>query len=240
MQDFMNYKGGISVIENTALKEYPKPWVSVNVHINKVTGEIHCDGDGEAIQFIKEKMHANGKVHDTLNSIDALDNLALVSKAASDMDIISYVRVLVDEWNKKRHEILKTLCVICGKPGGLIKSTLIHNLCLENISKDNKKIFLVGSIVKLKSELLGNPAETLGICYETYQLGNHQGSSFIFENGNYDGFSPDEQKEFLWFIGQSSEIAKYKFTNVIQLSTDFNAVNSQFKETFEYINKIFC
>lgn len=226
------------LVERKNVNGYAEPWKTANIHINKGTGEIHCDGDEETIQFIKEQMHANGKIHDTLNSIDALDNLSLAEKTASDTDIVSYVKVLVADWREKRHEILKTLCVVCGRHGGLIGSTLIHNICLENISKGNKRIFLVGSVVRLKVELLGNPVGTFGICYNVYQLGEHQGSMFIFENGNYDGFSPEEQKSMIRLVGQSSELAGYKFTNVIQLINDFNAVDSQFKKTFEYMNKV--
>lgn len=224
--------------ERKNVNGYAEPWKTANIHINKGTGEIHCDGDEETIKFIKEQMHANGKIHDTLNSIDALDNLSLAEKTASDTDIVSYVKVLVADWREKRHEILKTLCVVCGRHGGLIGSTLIHNICLENISKGNKRIFLVGSVVRLKSELLDNPAGAFGVCYDTYQIGSRQGSSFIFENGKNDGFSPDEQNEFLRLVGQSSEIAQYIFTNAVQLNADFRTVNSQFKKTFEYMRKV--
>ncbi len=55
----------------------------------------------------------------------------------------------------------------------------------------------VGDVVKLKFGCLSNPIGTLGVCYETYEIGNREGAAFIFENGYYDGFAPDEQEKFL-------------------------------------------
>lgn len=81
---------------------------------------------------------------------------------------------------------------------------------------------MIGQIVKLKVALLGNPKGTIGICYDHYTLGNRDGKSYIFQNGEYDGFSPDEQEEFLEVIGQSSEHSNYNFTNVMQLTRHFN------------------
>lgn len=78
----------------------------------------------------------------------------------------------------------------------------------------------IGTIVRLKVPLLGNPAGALGVCYETYTLGTRGGSSFIFENGDYDGFSANEQDEFLEFVEASS--FRYSFTNVLKLSNDFS------------------
>lgn len=81
---------------------------------------------------------------------------------------------------------------------------------------------MVGNIVKLKVACLNNKPETLGVCYEDYTIGEHTGSSFIFENGMYDGFSADEQGRFLEFIGFCSDISGYEFKNVMKLSQDFD------------------
>jgi len=83
----------------------------------------------------------------------------------------------------------------------------------------------VGSVVTLRVECLGNKAGTVGVCYETYGSNfgyslREPGCSFIFANGRYDGFSPDEQKHFL--IHQYDSDLKYNFTNVMQLITDFD------------------
>lgn len=221
-------------------KEYPDPWVSVNVHINKVTEEIHCDGDEGSVQFIKEKMYANGKIHDTLHSVNALDNLLLVAGKGTEQDLLEYVRTLIAEWGAKRSNLINTLCVVCGKPGHL-NAKLVHKDCLENISNKSYAtlgIMLSGNIVRLKRDLLGNPAGAFGVCYGTYHLGERQGSSFIFENGEYDGFSLKEQNKMLSLVGHSAELTHYQFTNAIQLSADFSAVDSEFKKTFEYINQL--
>jgi len=76
----------------------------------------------------------------------------------------------------------------------------------------------VGTIVKLKLEMLGNPEGSLGVAYEEDTL-DHKGTSFIFANGNYDGFDEEEQKMFVEKVGFAD--TQYKFTNVIQLSRDF-------------------
>ena len=80
---------------------------------------------------------------------------------------------------------------------------------------------MVGQIVKLKQACLGNEPGTLGVCYEDYYIG-HEGSSFIFKNGNYDGFDLEEQKLFLEKVGLSIELSDYQFTNVMKLSQDFD------------------
>lgn len=90
----------------------------------------------------------------------------------------------------------------------------------------------VGSIVQTKLEILGNPVGTLGICYEEYNLksgtnGNAgedsyaNGCSVIFANGSLDGFSAQEQKDFLTDIGFEPTYASYKFEGVMKVSDDF-------------------
>jgi hypothetical protein len=78
----------------------------------------------------------------------------------------------------------------------------------------------IGTLVKLNVPCLGNSIDTLGICYENYNIGYDQGVSIIFENGNYDGFSEQEQKDFLTIIKHTN--FQYNFTNVIQLNKDFD------------------
>lgn len=81
---------------------------------------------------------------------------------------------------------------------------------------------LVGTIVKLKRECLDNPPNTRGVCYEVYDRGKgEEGVSIIFENGKYDGFSPDEQREILIPIGISEDLMNYGFKNVGKLTEDF-------------------
>jgi len=54
-------------------------------------------------------------------------------------------------------------------------------------------------------------------------MGEPGGSQVMFENGDYCGFSPDEQKDFFEIVGFDENISTYKFTNVIQLSRDFES-----------------
>lgn len=82
-----------------------------------------------------------------------------------------------------------------------------------------------GTIVHLKVNCLGNKIGTLGVGFNDYI----SGCQFIFENGEYDGFSIEkyfeekqsEQILFLEEIGFDKEISNYKFKNVMQVSQDF-------------------
>ena len=79
----------------------------------------------------------------------------------------------------------------------------------------------VGTIVKLQLACLGNEVGTRGVVYDEYNIGT-KGVSVIFENGEYDGFSEEEQRMFLKEKGICEELSTYKFTNVMQLSRDFD------------------
>lgn len=90
----------------------------------------------------------------------------------------------------------------------------------------------VGDIVKLEVDMLGNPEGTRGVVYEVYHLNDdHRGVSVIFENGEYDGFSPSEQEDYLERIGHAVTIENYQFINVAKLSLDFH--KGIFDEAFE-------
>lgn len=81
-------------------------------------------------------------------------------------------------------------------------------------------MYHVGSLVRLNVPCLGNDVGTVGVCYEVYDLGGRKGYSFIFENGNYDGFSPDECDKLLTEIGSYPLI--YQFENVSRLWLDWD------------------
>lgn len=89
----------------------------------------------------------------------------------------------------------------------------------------------VGTIVRLRVLCLGNPIGTLGIGINDYG----DGCQFIFANGEYDGFSSNqqdgiyypqsgtsEQEKFLEEIGFDEKLSRYKFRNTMQLSRDFD------------------
>lgn len=79
----------------------------------------------------------------------------------------------------------------------------------------------VGTVVRCNVN--GGPLRKgmIGVCYELYQLGNHQGASFIFDTRFYDGFSQQEQEQMLLEIGHCRELENYSFSNVIKLERDF-------------------
>ena len=88
----------------------------------------------------------------------------------------------------------------------------------------------IGDIVSLKIDLLGNPVCSDGVVYEKYNLGEKGGVSVIFENGEYDGLSVDEQKEYLERIGHDITLEDYVFVDVMKLSQDFD--NGVFDSVF--------
>src|SRR5712691_7718706 len=54
-----------------------------------------------------------------------------------------------------------------------------------------------------------------GVCYEVYALGGRPGYSFLFEQGRYDGFSPEDVAMFLSITGEiCAAVADYQFINV--------------------------
>lgn len=93
------------------------------------------------------------------------------------------------------------------------------------------RLLIVGDIVKLKIACLGNEEGSEGVVIENYTIGDKSGAQIIFENGEYDGFSLDDQEKFLERIGHSKEFSEYRFTNVWKLSDDF--ANGRFDEIFE-------
>jgi hypothetical protein len=78
---------------------------------------------------------------------------------------------------------------------------------------------VVGDVVSLRKPCLNNEAGTLGIVYYDYTLG----VQVIFQNGEYDGFSTDEQQHYLNYVDHNVFYEKYVFTNVIKLSRDFDS-----------------
>jgi len=104
-----------------------------------------------------------------------------------------------------------------------------HSVAWKHRSREHMK---VGSIVQLKVPCLGNPKGTCGVVYEAYNPGGYHLDrphvSIIFPNGRYDGFSVDDQDDFLTFVRDSD--LYYQFTNVIKLIEDFR--NGKFAPYF--------
>jgi len=83
--------------------------------------------------------------------------------------------------------------------------------------------YSVGDTATLLVPCMGMPPGSIGVVYETYCLGEPGGASFIFFNGEYCGFSPDEQQQFFQRRGHCAAVEHYQFQNVMKLSRDFNA-----------------
>jgi hypothetical protein len=75
----------------------------------------------------------------------------------------------------------------------------------------------VGDVVALRIPCLQNEVGVLGVVYYDYGMG----IQVVFENGEYDGFSNDEQERFLNYVTHNEMCEDYHFTNVIKLSRDF-------------------
>lgn len=80
----------------------------------------------------------------------------------------------------------------------------------------------VGTIARAKKKSAICNVGEIGVCYEVYELSGRPGYSFIFENGGYDGFSPDDVEQFLEVTNEViSSIADYEFKNVTSLVRDY-------------------
>jgi hypothetical protein len=80
----------------------------------------------------------------------------------------------------------------------------------------------VGDVWTFGQRCMGNPAGTPAVCYERYTIARRPGWSFVFVNGAYDGFSPDDMAVFGGhFVGHAEYLANYRFTNVTVLARDW-------------------
>ncbi len=84
---------------------------------------------------------------------------------------------------------------------------------------------LVGTMFKLNRPMLGCKAGDIGYVFEEYQDFDNsdlKGVQIIFANGEHDGFSAFEQKEYLEKVGFKTEYKNYEFVNVWVVSQDFS------------------
>lgn len=77
----------------------------------------------------------------------------------------------------------------------------------------------VGTIVLLKTPMLGEQLHSIGVVFNKYD----DGVQIIFENGGYDGFSDSEQKDFLMEKGLDEKTSTYQFKNIFQMERDYEA-----------------
>jgi len=84
----------------------------------------------------------------------------------------------------------------------------------------------VGDVVTLAIPMLGCNTGTRGVVFEVYEDfddSSKQGAQIIFENGDYDGFSYEEQQMYLneETVFPYQKRHDYVFENVITVSRDF-------------------
>jgi len=97
-------------------------------------------------------------------------------------------------------------------------------------------MYRIGDVVTLTLDCLGNSPGTRGVVFNRYpdfDDMNKMGVQIIFENGEYDGFSYEDQQVFLkredvQYIPFS--IREYKFENVTKMSLQFK--NGYWDEIF--------
>ncbi len=83
---------------------------------------------------------------------------------------------------------------------------------------------MIGDRWKLTREMLGMPVGSIGYVineYQDYDFHDGIGIQLIFQNGNYDGFSVNDQDNFLEFLGHNERIENYQFKNVLQVEKDY-------------------
>ena len=82
----------------------------------------------------------------------------------------------------------------------------------------------VGDTVLVSRRTLNNPAGSIGVCVETYQLDGRPGASFLFPNGAYDGFSERDTELFgVRPLDHEASVADYTFISAPRLFADFRA-----------------
>jgi len=85
---------------------------------------------------------------------------------------------------------------------------------------------LIGSMWKLTCPMLGAEVGEVGYCFSEYQDFDEPSKTsvqIIFKNGNYDGFSVEEQGLYLEHVGYKPEYQNYVFRNVMRVHKDWSA-----------------
>lgn len=82
-----------------------------------------------------------------------------------------------------------------------------------------ERTLFLGQQVTLQKDLIKDKKGAIGYVYEEY---GDTSVSVIFENGSYDGFSPEEQMWLLEGKKISSLYSSYEFKNVNQVAKDYS------------------
>lgn len=83
---------------------------------------------------------------------------------------------------------------------------------------------LIGHKYRLRREMLGLPMGALGYAFSQYPDFDDPlelGVQIIFQNGQYDGFSVEEQMMYLDDLGVDDRYTDYNFRNVMDVTRDF-------------------
>lgn len=84
---------------------------------------------------------------------------------------------------------------------------------------------MIGAKFKLLTPMLGANVGDIGYVFNQYEDFDHEGElgvQIIFPNGEYDGFSVEEQKLFLEYQGYDLNYISYEFKNVIEVGRDYS------------------
>ena len=84
---------------------------------------------------------------------------------------------------------------------------------------------MIGQKVTLKISMLGNPAGAIGFVFDEYQDfdgSSVSGKQIIFANGQYDGFSAEEQELYLDMGEVVPEYSMFRFKHVMQVSQEYH------------------
>jgi hypothetical protein len=85
-------------------------------------------------------------------------------------------------------------------------------------------ISLIGMKVRLKKAMLGNPVGEVGYVFSQYpdfDDSSKLGIQIIFPNGEYDGFSVDEQRLYIETLFIDPRYSSYEFSNVMRVWRDY-------------------
>ena len=88
-----------------------------------------------------------------------------------------------------------------------------------------EQLWMVGAFFKLKKAMLGVNVGDVGYVFNQcgdFDVNGGCGIQVIFSNGNYDGFSVEEQELYLEFKGFNLNYVEYNFKNVLQVSRDYS------------------
>lgn len=107
--------------------------------------------------------------------------------------------------------------------GNFLEDMEDQRLSEESNNSKERTLFVGDIVITIVKNLLGNKGGARGVVYEEYDIGDGPGASIIFENGEYDGFSPADQERMIMKIGFHRWTADYKFKNVGELADDFRS-----------------